>query len=250
MAARAEPVAWELPWLDGVGSVGWLRAHPTSVASRVVQAGADPSEVSRRLAVAMRPGQWVAIVLRPASRSERKRVLRWYAHRLGTANPVHHITDEQAVVASIVAGGAGADEVRSLLRQLAAAVPGFDVDTKVGTSTRWRDVAALSAVGVGSWLGVGVGLHVWMVASLVGSVPAALAVAFAYGLVPTRAGSVAKQVGTGVFRAPPQRLAPPRRPREEKAARDSGRKGSAAADGSYPLASTTFLLSPSVVIRA
>ena len=247
VAARAEPVA-ALPGLDGVGSVGWLRAHPTSVASRDVQAGADPSEVSRRLAVAMRPGQWVAIVLRPARRNERKRVLRWYAHRLGTANPVHHITDEQAVVASIVAGGADADEVRSLLRQLAAALPGFDVDTKVGTSTRWRDVAALDAVGIGSWLGVGIGLHVWMVASLVGSVPAALAAGIAYGLVPTRAGRVGKQVGTGVFGAPPKRLFPPRRPREKKEARDNGRKGSAAADGSYPLASTTFLLSPSVVV--
>jgi len=91
VAARAKPVA-ALPGLDGVGSVGWLRAQPTSVASPDVQAGADPSEVSRRLAVAMRPGQWVAIVARPASRTERKRVLRWYAHRLGTANPVHHIT--------------------------------------------------------------------------------------------------------------------------------------------------------------
>jgi len=247
VAARAEPVA-ALPGLDGVGSVGWLRAHPTSVASRDVQAGADPSEVSRRLAVAMRPGQWVAIVVRPASRSERKRVLRWYAHRLGTANPVHHITDEQAVVASIVAGGADDDEVRSLLRQLAAALPGFDVDTKVGTGTKWRDVAALSTAGVGSWLGVGIGLHLWMVASLVGSVPAALAAAFAYGLVPTRAGRLAKQVGAGVFGAPPKRRLPPRRPREEKAARDNGRKGHTAADGSYPLASTTFLLSPSVVV--
>ncbi len=247
VAARAEPVA-ALPGLDGVGSVGWLRAHPTSVASRDVQAGADPSEVSRRLAVAMRPGQWVAIVVRPASRSERKRVLRWYAHRLGTANPVHHTTDEQAVVASIVAGGADDDEVRSLLRQLAAALPGFDVDTKVGTGTKWRDVAALSTAGVGSWLGVGIGLHLWMVASLVGSVPAALAAAFAYGLVPTRAGRLAKQVGAGVFGAPPKRRLPPRRPREEKAARDNGRKGHTAADGSYPLASTTFLLSPSVVV--
>jgi len=247
VAARAEPMA-ELPALDGVGSVGWLRAHPTSVASRDVQAGADPSEVSRRLVVAMRAGQWVAIVLRPARRNERKRVLRWYAHRLGTANPVHHITDEQAVVASIVAGGADADEVRSLLRQLAAALPGFDVDTKVSTSTRWRDVAALDAVGIGSWLGVGIGLHVWMVASLVGSVPAALALGIAYGLVPTRAGKVAKQVGAGVFGAPPKRLLPPRRPREKKEAKDNGRKGSAAADGSYPLASTTFLLSPSVVV--
>ncbi len=249
VAARAEPVA-ALPGLDGVGSVGWLRAHPTSVAFRDVQAGADPSEVSRRLAVAMRPGQWVAIVARPASRRERQRVLNWYAHRLGTANPVHHVTDEQAVVASIVAGGADGDEVRSLLRQLAAALPGFDVDTKVGTSTRWRDVAVLAAVGLGSWLGVGIGLHLWMVASLVGSLPAALAAGFAYGLVPTRAGRVAKQVDAGVFGAPPKRLLPPRRPREKKEATGNGRKGSAAADGSYPLASTTFLLSPTTERRA
>jgi len=247
VAARAEPVA-ALPVLDGVGSVGWLRAHPTSVASRDVQAGADPSEVSRRLAVAMRPGQWAAIVARPASRRERQRVLTWYAHRLGTANPVHHVTDEQAVVASIVAGGADANEVRSLLRQLAAALPGFDVDAKVGTSTRWRDVAVLAAVGLGSWLGVGIGLHLWMLASLVGSVPAALAAGFAYGLVPTRAGRIAKQVSAGRFGAPPKRLLPPRRPREKKEATGNGRKGSAAADGSYPLASTTFLLSPSVVV--
>lgn len=247
VAARAEPVDG-LPELGGVGSVGWLRAQPTSVASRDNQAGADPSEVSRRLAVAMRPGQWVAVVLRPASRRERKRVLSWYAHRLGTANPVHHITDEQAVVMSVVAGGADTDEVRSLLRQFAAALPGFDVDTRVATSTRWRDVAVLAAVGVAAWLGIGVGADLWAVASAVGSVPAAAAAGFAWGLVPTRAGSWAKQVGAGEFRAPPRRVWPPRRPRDERPARDDGRKGAAASDGSYPLAATTFLVSPSVVV--
>ena len=43
---------------------------------------------------------WVAASVRKPTNGERRRTLRWYAHRLGNNSPVHHVMDNQSVIVS------------------------------------------------------------------------------------------------------------------------------------------------------
>lgn len=69
--------------------------------------------------------------MRAPSNNERKHYAPWLVYRLGTAAPVHHSTSPAAMVVSITAGGSSQDEVRSLLAQVTAGLPGFDLDSEV-----------------------------------------------------------------------------------------------------------------------
>lgn len=111
--------------------IGWCERDPDAPVAHSVQAGANPAEVARLLAGSLQPGQWLAVVLRTPSNTERKAWRRWLVHRLGTANPVHHSLGAKPMVASILAGGDDENGVASLLDQVVASLPGFDLGTRV-----------------------------------------------------------------------------------------------------------------------
>ncbi len=72
---------------------------------------------------------------------ERRRVLA--CTRRGWArSPRHHAGEMDTVVVSLLAGGSGRGEVRQLLAQVAAALPGFDVGVRVRIITPWPSAIA------------------------------------------------------------------------------------------------------------
>jgi hypothetical protein len=155
VAARADEVD-ELPILDDVASVAWLRTErmPTLV-SRDTQYGTDAAAVSRALSISMRPGQWVAVALRTPTQRERRWQLTWLESQMNTINPQYHSRRSDSLVATFYAGADTADEAGQLLREAGAAMPGFDMATRFETTSRGRDSAgffvaapALIAAGV------------------------------------------------------------------------------------------------------
>ncbi|WP_159599203.1 type IV secretory system conjugative DNA transfer family protein [Agromyces humi] len=139
VAARAEEVD-ELPPLADAAQVAWLTTERTpSLVSRDTQQGADPAAVSRALSIAMRPGQWVAATLRRPTAKERKWQLAWLSAQLGTNNPQYHSRRSDALVATFYAGAETTAEAGTLLREVGAAMPGFDIGTDVATSSRSGD---------------------------------------------------------------------------------------------------------------
>lgn len=267
VGARAEP--GELPTdLADVPAIGHL-VHTPSVVLRETQAGIDPGELPRLLANAMPEDSWVAVTMRSPSNKERKRHSAWLAHRLGTAVPTHHSTGTNAMVATITAGGPGEAEVEALLAQVAAGLPGFDLETEtVFPRTRhraWAGLPAALALAAAAVIGVPLVpaaawayapfLHAWAqpllfaAAALAGVVGAAAWT----GRLPSPDTLLRRSLARGVFPAPPARAAAPAAPRKESTVRKHNPDGStwekhiSASDGDYPLAPSTFLVGPSVV---
>lgn len=226
-------------------TIGWLSAIHSS-ATRDSQQGVDPGEVSRRLAVAMRPGSWVGVSMRPPSRAEVKRTHRWYEHRLGTTMPTHHAWDDGAVVVSVFAGGRNAEDVRLLLGQVASVLPGFDVGTRPVVASTLRPVTAAGVLAGGAYGAAFALSGDPMLANAAGAIPALGAAALASGRVPTKASKLSAQVASGVLPRPPKRGTPPSAPRKENP-NVPGPKGRAS-EGGYPLAPSSFLVGPTVTI--
>lgn len=243
VAARAEAVE-ELPDLGSVRTIGWLAYQPGSTVNRETQNGVDPSEAARRLAVAMRPGQWVAVSLRQPSQGEKRRHRRWLVARMGTANPTHHSVTTGAVVAAVRAGGGSPAEVSSLLAQVASAMPGFDVDTFTRAAHPVRAVLAWVGAGLAAWAGLWLGAGMPMVASAAGSAVAGVGLLLALGVLPAPGSKLAAEAETGFLHAPAKRVIPPRRPRKKKT--ESGEV--VQLEGDYPLPSDGFMVAPNVVV--
>jgi len=259
VAARAEEVD-ELPDLSGTEVVGMMIVNAKSAAGRDSQKGDDPSETARRVEAALRTfgstaddaPTWVAAVLRTAKSRERKRALAWYGHRLGSANPTHHSTDMNAVVVSILVGGASRDDVRQRINQIAAALPGFDVDVDTQIlSTRFR---AVITGGVGTGIGVGslwlhqppmMEAHHPLITATATAIGLLGAVGLELGLLPTRAHSLRKHALNAAFPAPRKRRGRPAPPRKAGGTEEKPIKES---DGGYPLARDTFLVGPVVLV--
>ena len=265
--------------------VGWCERDPDAPVAHSVQAGANPAEVARLLAVSLRPGQWVAVVLRTPSNSERKAWRRWLVHRLGTANPVHHSLGAKPLVASILAGGDDKAGVASLLDQVVASLPGFDLGTQVrvgelpwvrlghrprlttaGAVALFVAVPILMALkptlrqGIAQLLGLGGDAVPSPVAEALTAVPVALPLlALVVGLALASVvllrlkghGSswpvVAARALGGVFPRPRRVAGRVRSPRAEKAPDHDGNGGQAAFEGDYPLHPAAFLVGPAVV---
>ena len=252
VAARAEPVPG-IPDLSRTRVVGLLRVNRRAAPGRDTQKGADPAETARRVEMALRtfgagpgdPPTWVAAVVRRARDGERRRVLAWYSARLGAANPVHHASDMDSVVISLLAGGSGRGEVRQRLNQVAAALPGFDVGVRVRILTPWP--ATAGALGVAALLG---GIAVW--AGLVApaaarpDLPPAVIAALLLALVallaalPLRRHAVRTRVRRGEFPVPGRSLGP--RPRRSPAAGEAARPAPR-----YPLRGNAFLVGPALL---
>jgi len=129
VASRAE----ETPAMPSLSTpyIGRLVVRSGSVAVRDPQTGVDPSELVRRIAVAMRSGAWVGVSCRSPRGNEDRRVRRWYGHRLGAQLPVHHSSDEHPLIISVWAGAETPRQIQQLLDQTEAAMPGFDVGVSV-----------------------------------------------------------------------------------------------------------------------
>lgn len=261
VGASATPVE-TLPDLGAAQETGWLEARPDGTVSRDTQAGGDQTEVAILLSRIMRPGSWVAMTLRKPTRTELKRVRRWFGHRLHEPQ-THYTNDGDAVVASIMAGADSHEEVASLLAQLAAVIPGFDVETTVpkpffGPSP--RVIALLTAVAL---VAVGIATHHW-----VDGLAAAAAAMIAGGIIrlaPTHTRRTADALLDGLaalrLPTPATRTLPPSAPsRKTKTIQSGGRSGSSGQSstmseskvierpGGYPLARSAFLFAPSMVV--
>jgi len=261
VGATATPVE-TLPDLDKTPEIGWLEARPYGSVSRDTQAGGDQTEVAILLSRIMRPGSWVAMTLRQPTRTELKRVRRWFGHRLHDPQ-THYTNDGEAVVASIIAGADSHEEVAGLLAQLAAVIPGFDVETTVpkpffGPSP--RVIALLTTVAL---VAVGTTTHHWVDGLIAAA--AALVAGVAVRLAPTHSRHTANALLDGLttpqLPTPAQRALPPSAPsRKTKTVRTGGRSESGGQSsttteskviehpGGYPLARSAFLFAPSMVV--
>lgn len=231
-----------------------LAARPSPAAGKSVQAGADPGEVSRRLAAGMPAGSWVAVTFRSPSRAELRRVRAWFRHRLGAGLPQHYVSDQQLVIASFAAGAGTRSEVRGLLSQVASAVPGFDVEHRVVFGAARGAQAGGAAVAAALAVAGGAALHAPVLDDV-----AAAGGALLYGagsllgwLPPGRRGRVAGGDVRGL-RVPPRRVLRPSAPRLESTRPVRGRDGFttsrviAERAGDYPLARAAFAVSPSMI---
>ncbi len=178
-------------------------ARPSDMAARVTQAGHDPTEVAQLVRRLLIPGQWVAVSLRPATSAEAKRAKTWFRHRTDGA-VTHYANDSDPLIATFLVGAETKEHASTILSQLVAGLPGFDVETT-------------SRVVVG-------GRH------LPGSATLAMERELAAGIIP----------------APDRRTLPPIAPRPHRVRQDGS--VSVAQSGSYPLASTSFLVSAAMVV--
>lgn len=268
VGARAEEA--QMPEdLGDTPAIGTLTYRP-SPALRETQSGIDPTELPRLLANAMPEGSWVAVTLRKPSNKERKHYTPWLGNRLGTAVPTHHSTSPTAVVVSITAGGSSREEVTSLLSQVTAGLPGFDLDSGVQFAPKRHGLA----------LGLPAGL-VLAAATLFGlpqvpaeyaefipaitsplllalsGVAAVLGLAALTGRISSPETKLRNRLAEPVFPAPAARRGRPRPPRKEHTIKGhrniNGEKVPfekfvPSFDGDYPLAPDTFMVGPNVVV--
>lgn len=253
VGARAEPVE-RSPDLSAVGSVGWLVARPArGFVSRDTQAGANPAEVAVLLAQVMEPGSFVAVSARPPSPTEQRRVRRFFDHRLAGVQ-THYSRETEAIVCSIFAGAPSADAVTSLLGQLAAALPGFDLETSVGRAATSALGPGLVAGGVVLEAAATLRLHELVAGDALGGAVALGGLALSLAGVPSKGRKLAAALRAGSIPQPARRAVPPRPPRNERTVHRRDQAGNLqtkvvrARDGDYPLDRSTFLLAPAMVV--
>ncbi|WP_052307938.1 type IV secretory system conjugative DNA transfer family protein [Nakamurella multipartita] len=237
------------PYLSGTRVVGFLRADVHAPAVHATTRGGDAAETARRVETALRhrtdDTTWVAATLRRPRRRERRRTDRWYTHRLGSAAPVHHYRDPNAVAVTVTAGGDSAEQVRGVLSQVAAALPGFDIATRTRIL---RPTLTLTASVLLSCAAVAA------VAAL-GSIRAAMLLAAALvvllgclvtGRIPGTGHRTVRAARRCRFDAPPLRRTVPARPSRGHPATEN-RNEKAATPGDYPLHLRVFLMGPGLL---
>lgn len=256
-AVGAQPVQVDaLPDLTETPEIGWLEARPSSLASRDTQAGGDQTEVAILLSRIMRPGSWVALSLRAPTRQEVRHVRRWVAHRLHEPQ-THYTNDGDAVVATITAGGTNADEVAGLLSQLAAVIPGFDVETVVRRPKPPLSLRLIALVAVVAFVAAKIAAHTWTAAAL------AVAGVFIFGVIARLSSLRVRRLSDAItthladcsLPPPAYRLLPPRSPvRKVQTVKTSNTLASTTSQaktverpGGYPLAPSSFLAAPSML---
>lgn len=253
--------ATEPPDTTGGPVVARLVARPSQTSSRDAQAGADPTEVAQTIARTAEPGSWLAVTLRRPQRKEVDRTREW--NRRGSGSYTHHSLDSEVLVASFYAGAASDPAASFLLNQVVSALPGMDVDSVARVPS---DTPLAIGTGVLGGLAVAGGVFgelmlpgmlpatnpelvttVQDIPFLVGGLGAGVplgGLSFAAGThrLPTAAQRLRKQAEQLTWPAPPVggRAAP--RP---KPSPDGGPPPEP--ENPYPLASTSFLVGPSVV---
>ncbi|MCC3299335.1 type IV secretory system conjugative DNA transfer family protein [Arthrobacter caoxuetaonis] len=267
VGARAEEA--ELPHdLADTPVIGELVYHQ-SPALRETQNGIDPTELPRLLATAMPEGTWIAVTMRKPSNKERRRHSIWLAHRMGTAVPTHHSLTPNAVIVTITAGAESKEAVSSLLSQVTAGLPGFDLDTVVRPPRRFHTAAFGLPAGAAVAGGAAVGgpmlpesLAAVADASLpgmlvTGGILAATGVAALAGAIKSPERRLRESLAASLFPAPPVLHSRPKPPRKEQTVKGHTKvagekvpfeKHISASDGDYPLAPRTFMVGPNVVV--
>lgn len=223
-------------------AVGTLVAHPRASAGRASQYGGDPAEVAASIARVLHPGQWVSVSLRAPRGGEVSSCQRWHRHRLDEAGvgSTHYSTEMDALVGTFRAGASQRDEVDNLLSQVAASIPGLDVETGVDVASRWGPGGGFGVAGLVGGVGAGMGLHSDPLGAAIAAVGVSVGVGLGTGRIPSAATRLERQVVSGVLPAPSRRLLPASRPRKESV--DSQGRRKASRPGSYPLARSVFLL--------
>lgn len=224
-----------------------VEARPSEHPSRNPQSGADPTELARLFSRAARPGQWVAISLRKASGAEAKRSRQWWKHRLDGVQTHYHL-DPSALVMSVYAGGDEPDELSSLVSQVLAAVPGFDIETRVHVLGGQKAAGAVVALS-GAPAGYAVGMvdHHTALAVISGMALAVIGIAVGTGALKGPGARIATKLtgrGVGAIEAPPKRPVPPRPPGQHK--KKDGTMTPVAGD--YPLAKRSLVVSPAMIV--
>jgi hypothetical protein len=268
VGARAEEA--QMPEdLGDTPAIGTLNYKP-SPALRETQAGIDPTELPRILANAMPEGSWVAVTMRKPSNKERKFYTPWLGNRLGTVVPTHHSTSPTAVVVSVTAGGSSREEVTSLLSQVTAGLPGFDLDSGVRFAPTKHALFFGPPAGLLLAAATLFGLPqlpaeyaAYIPASIapilyaISGVAAILGLAALAGRIASPDTKLRNQLARPVFAPPAARRGRPRPPRKEQTVRGSRtingekvpyEKFIPASDGDYPLALDTFMVGPNVVV--
>lgn len=243
-AVGARHIAAEEPLALEVDNIVQLHAVPTSVVSRDTQAGRDPAEVAALIARSLPPGGWLAVTMRPPTRAERRRVGRWFEHRLGGV-ATHYSRSGDALLASFTAGGADSETMSAFLVSLASVLPGFDIEA-VARTPRGRAgalTASVAAAAAGAGSGVYLGLPPGATAAM--TLPGiAAGTLTGTGVVPSPADRVQAVLDRGAFPVPGRHSTLlVRAPRKESVNARTG-KPVTANPGSYPLSGTVFLLAP------
>lgn len=235
------------PDLTNVSCVSVLLQQHGGGAGRESQNGANPNAVAELLARSMRPGSWIAVTTRRASKAEKRRVRAWYKHRLGGAT-THHSNESEVLVFSMMAGGADANEVEILLSGVAATMPGFDIDTRTRTvGSTIAPVLAASGLSAAILAGAGVGLHHWPLGGLLATIPALAAAGIGLGILPSGAKRMEAQLDSGRLKPARARTLRPKPPRKEGTNAKTG-KLVKEHGGDYPLVDSAFFGAPSVFV--
>jgi len=244
VGARPERVD-DIPGLPGPVRA-WASATPAPEASRNTQSGGDPSEVALALSRLMPADSFVAVCLRPPSRGETARSRRWFRHRNSGA-VTHYSGEPEVLVASVVAGAGSRAEATGLIRQLVAALPGFDVEVSAQVAGTAGVAAGTFAFGATGGIALaevagrtvdGVGLSV---------AGAAVAAGFLSGRLPVPGGRFARRVAAADMAglpSPPSRRLPVRGPGVRRLADGTQRS----TPGGYPLDRRSFMVGPAMCV--
>lgn len=255
VGGRAERL--EDPVALDTSSVMRMVADPDTNAARETQAGADPHQIARYVREGLPEGYWVAVSMRPPTKSERNVARRWYDHRLGNT-ATHHSRSGEVLVSSIWAGGPDRSGVADVINGVVAVMPGFDVEARARAPWGARSVTAvcvllalLGWVGVrgtapvGDWWSGVPRFSSWLWLAY-GAMAVVAALAWV-GVLPTPASRARRAIRRGNVPMPPRRMSSVRRPRKERLDAD-GNIRSRAFDGDYPLSRDDFFVGPSVVL--
>lgn len=209
VAAHCELV--DAPDLSDVATVAMLRMPDTGVPGSNPQMNAEIAAVVDAASSSLRDGEWVACSVRKPSSGEVVSHSAWLS-QFGVHT--HHSKEANAVVMSMWAGAGSAGQAKSLLQQVAGALPGFDMPRNAQTlgASRTQLVCGLSIpAGVAYSLvpnfvelalpypGAG-----WAVAGA-GVVGLGLSLT---GKLPSREKRVRRILSLGLVPAPPKRVLP------------------------------------------
>lgn len=253
-------------WLAETPAIGELRVDAAHHVYKDTQAGADPSETARALANSMPQGSWIAASIRRPTKREAKLHRRWLVHRLATANPQHHSLSPQAITVSFFAGGNDREEVKTLLSQISAELPGFDLGTRPRILSRRPAVLKSTATAVLLGLATVLGFMFapeplasaawWALGAAIGAL--IFAVSAGAGWLPGPDDRVRKSLLRGQVPAPSSAPARVRAPKKEQTLTSHRTLSDGTSQstikhikdfgGDYPLASSAFLVAPHVIV--
>lgn len=250
LSAKVEEV--DLPSLD-TESVGHLILQRKGATARETQAGIDPKNLSALLpSILSQRGSWVSVTFRRSTNQELRRQRAWLDNRMGTGSPTHHTSGMSPLVITVIAGSNDKATTRSILEQMASAMPGFDLTVRPATPT--PVTAAIPALGVAVAFSVIAGGLFAMTGSLFAAkyLSPIILIALAVALAKSRGWLPAKwlrlwRANTHTEFDKPGRWRGLRYKKPRSAVTIPG-KEKAGRDGDYPFAKNTFLVGASVIV--